>query len=70
MDTCKISINTMVTSHLDYFNVCGPELGRTSVVCVATLLVPHGPDLIPKGCPVYCKGGTPQLHPSITVSLV
>ena len=29
--------------------VCGPELGRTSAVRVATLLVPHSPDLIPRG---------------------
>ena len=29
--------------------MCGPELGCTSAVCVATLLVPHGPDLIPRG---------------------
>ena len=30
--------------------MCGPELGHTSAVCVATLLVPHSPDLIPRGC--------------------
>ena len=30
--------------------MCGPELGCTSAVCVATLLVPHSPDLIPRGC--------------------
>ena len=30
--------------------VCSPKLGRTSAVCVATLLVPHSPDLIPRGC--------------------
>ena len=29
--------------------MCCPELGRTSAVCVATLLVPHGPDLISRG---------------------
>ena len=30
-------------------SVCSPELGHTSAVCVATLLVPHSPDLIPRG---------------------
>ena len=30
--------------------LCGPELGRTSAVCVANLLVPHGPDLNTSGC--------------------
>ena len=39
--------------------LCGPELGRTSAVCVATRLVPHGPDLIPRGHCMYCKGGAP-----------
>ena len=29
--------------------VCGPELGCTSAVYVATLLVPHRPDLVPRG---------------------
>ena len=29
-----------------YFPMCSPEWGHTSAVCVATLLVPHGPDLI------------------------
>ena len=30
--------------------MCSPKLGHASAVCVATLLVPHGPDLIPRGC--------------------
>ena len=30
--------------------MCGPKLGHTSAVCIATLLVPHSPDLIPRGC--------------------
>ena len=37
--------------------LCGPELGRTSAVRVVTLLAPHGPDLIPRECCMYCKGG-------------
>ena len=27
--------------------VCGPKLGHTSAVCVATVLVPHGPESHP-----------------------
>ena len=40
-------------------DLCSPELGRTSAVCIVTLLAPHGPDLIPRGHCMYCKGGAP-----------
>ena len=46
-------------SHSIFILVCGPELGHTSAVCIVTLLAPHGPDLIPRGCHTYCKGGAP-----------
>ena len=26
------------------------RIGHTGAVCVATLLVPHSPDLVPRGC--------------------
>ena len=29
--------------------LCGPELGHTSAVCLATFLVPHSPHPIPRG---------------------
>ena len=33
-----------------HLKVYGPKFVHTSAVCIATLLVPHGPDLIPRGC--------------------
>ena len=39
--------------------MCGPKLGCISAVCIVTLLVPHGLDLIPKGHCMYCNGGAP-----------
>ena len=40
--------------------MCGPKLGRTSAVCVVTLLEPLGPDLIPRGCQLFVREKPPS----------
>ena len=55
--TEKLSGIIWEKKYLCLTTLCGPELGRTSAVCVVTLLEPHSPDLIPRGCYMYCKGG-------------
>ena len=46
-------LSAFLKLHADFPNrggMCSPKLGPTSAVCVATLLVSHSPDLIPRGC--------------------
>ena len=55
-------LSVFLKLHADYPNgggMCGSKLGHTSAVCMVTLMVPHNPDLIPRGHYAYCKGGAP-----------
>ena len=56
---CLHSHNFMQTTPMGE-GMCGPKLGYSSAVHVATHLVPHSPDLIPTGCYMYYEGGVPS----------